>query len=319
MSGFSRLFLNRVPKAARVGVALGGGASAMALMYATTKQESKIAYCESPPYSPNKASLEQLTHSVWPFGHGDNQEWPGKVEIDLTNASKETIGRLMLQDEAQKLRKQRDLLAKLVKKWNNPSFGEWMEDGVGVDKIASELGELWKDFNVISDCRACKVMPQDLSHVDGDELSNKDTQMLAQLVGLAYQCKGAICRIGELIGKDKIDADEMLQVQGDLHFLRTAMKAIVPWLRLYEKLMDEDLDCLRREWLKLEEVQHETLTVKPTRQHTADEQIKWTEGGERLKRNKSQFEEEKRLKKRTLPQPGRLPDESSSVANRRAQ
>ena len=280
MSGFSRLFLNHVPKAARVGVALGGGASAMALMYATMKQESKIAYCESPRYSPNKASLEQLTHSVWPFGHGDNQEWPGKDEIDLTNASKQTIGRLMLQDEAQKLRKQRDLLAKLVEKWNNPSFGEWMKDDVGVDKIASELAELWKDFNVISDCRACKVMPQDLSHVDGD------TQMLAQLVGLAYQCKGAICRIGELIGKDEIDANEMLQLQSDLHFLSTATKSIASWLHLYEKLVDEDFDCMRREWLKLEEMQHETLTVKPTKQRTADEQIKWTEGGERLKKNK---------------------------------
>jgi hypothetical protein len=319
MSGFSRLFLNHVPKAARVGVALGGGASAMALMYATMKQESKIAYCESPRYSPNKASLEHLSRSVWPFGHGDNQEWPGKDEIDLTNASKETIGRLVLQDEAQKLRKQLDLLAKLVEKWNNPSFGEWMEDDVGVDKIASELGELWKDFNDISDCRAFKVMPQDLSQADGDEVRNKDTQMLAQLVGLAYQCKGAICRIGELIGKDEIDANEMLQLQSDLHFVRSATKAIVPWLRLYEKLVDEELACMRREWLKLEEVQHETLTVKPTKQHTADEQIKWTEGGERLKKNKEEFEEGKRLKKMTLPQPERLPDESSSVANRRAQ
>ena len=92
---------------------------------------------------------------MWPFANGNDQEWPGETEIDLTVASKESIERRMLRGKAQKLIQQRDLLAKVAKKWTDPSYGEWMKDDLrNIDKVASELGQLWKDFNIISNCRA---------------------------------------------------------------------------------------------------------------------------------------------------------------------
>ena len=166
-------------------------------------------------------------------------------------------------------------------------------------------------------------------HVQDDESSNEDARMLFQLFGLDYhqyevvtcnesaqvlvqlvrlasECKGAICRIGELIGKDEIDANEKLQIQSELHFLHMATKTIVPWLRSYEKMVDEDLDWMYREWLKLEEVHYETLAPKSAKQRTEEEKIEWKKGAERLKQNKKLFDDEKRLKTTSFPQPERV-------------
>ena len=188
-----------------VSVLLLAASARRPLVYTNVKRERKIAYCESPRYDTNKARLEELTRIVCPFSNGNDQEWPtGETEIDLTLASKETIGRVMLWNEAQTLIQQREVMAKLVEKWIDPAYGKWMgEDDVDVDKIAPRLGELWKDFSVILDCCASKMMTLSGSYVQGDELSNEDTRVILELVGLVYQCKRAIYRIGELVGRNR--------------------------------------------------------------------------------------------------------------------